>query len=80
MNNTVIIAKIKALFLTGGKYTAKQLNAVCGFNDSRKAISVLRASGMNIQDLRLDNHCKLYWLEIDKNQLELFLGSEVNNE
>ena len=73
MGNNILIAKIRALFLTGGKYTAKQLNALCGFNDSRKAISVLRADGMNIQDIRLQNGCKLYWYVRDVNQLSLEL-------
>ena len=73
MNNTIIIAKIRALFLTGNKYTAKQLNAVCGTNDSRKAISLLRQSGMKIQDIRQVNRCRLYWLEADNNQLKLEL-------
>jgi hypothetical protein len=71
-NNSVLTAKIRGLFLNGGKYTAKQLNALCGFNDSRKAISVLRANGLKILDLRLENNCKLYWLEADKKQLSLF--------
>lgn len=73
MGNNILIAKIRALFLTGGKYTAKQLNALCGFNDSRKAISVLRADGMNIRDIRLQNGCKLYWYVRDVNQLTLEL-------
>lgn len=73
MGNNILTAKIRALFLTGGKYTAKQLNALCGFNDSRKAISVLRANGMNIQDIRLQNGCKLYWYVRDVNQLTLEL-------
>jgi len=77
MNSTIIIARIKALFLSGNKYTAKQLNALCGFNDSRKAISVLRSSGMNIQDIRLDNHCKLYWYVQDLVQTSIqFDGGE----
>jgi hypothetical protein len=73
MNNTIIITKIKALFLSGNKYTAKQLNALCGFNDSRKAISVLRSTGMDIRDLRLENNCKLYWYVANESQLSLFL-------
>jgi len=72
MNNNIIIAKIKALFLTGSKYTAKELNSILGFNDSRKAISVLRSTGMNIKDIRLENRCKLYWFESENNQLSLF--------
>ncbi len=74
MNNTIIIAKIRALFLSGRKYTAKELNSLVGFNDSRKAISVLRAQGMDIKDLRLENRCKLYWLVQDKLQLNLWEG------
>lgn len=73
MNSTVIIAKFRALFLTGNKYTAKQLNSMVGFNDSRKAISVLRSNGMKIRDLRMENRCKLYWYEQDTNQLKLEL-------
>lgn len=69
---TNITAKIKALFLAGGKYTARQLNALCSFNDSRKAISVLRANGMNIQDMRMNNGCKQYWFVRDERQLSLF--------
>ncbi|MBP6609649.1 MAG: hypothetical protein KA206_01010 [Paludibacter sp.] len=71
--NTAIIAKIRGLFNSGNKYTAKQLNALCGFNDSRKVISVLRSEGMDIRDLRLENNCKLYWLQVDINQLKLEL-------
>ena len=73
MNSTIIIAKIRTLFLNGGKYTAKELNALCSFNDARKAISVLRSNGMNIQDIRLDDNCKLYWYVSDINQLKLEL-------
>ena len=70
--NTVITAKIRALFLAGGKYTAKQLNAMYGFNDSRKAISMLRANGMKIQDIRMNDGCKQYWFVRDERQLSLF--------
>jgi len=73
MNSTILIAKIRSLFNGGGKYTARQLNALCGFNDSRKVISVLRQEGMNIRDLRLENQCKIYWLEVSENQLKLEL-------
>ena len=67
-----IQTRIRTLFLTGGKYTAKQLNAMVGFNDSRKAISVLRSTGMDIRDIRTESRCKLYWYQSDKNQLTLF--------
>jgi len=72
MNNTAIIAKVRGLFNSGCKYTAKELNALCRFNDSRKVISVLRSEGMDIRDLRLENQCKLYWLQPNENQLKLF--------
>ncbi len=58
--------QVRLLFLSGNKYTAKEINAVVGFNDARKVISDLRhKEGMRIKDVRLDNHCKLYWLEPD---------------
>lgn len=77
-NNARLVAKIRALFLTGQKYTAKKLNAVCGFNDSRKVISVLRAKGMKIQDVRLENRCKLYWYVSNDSQLSLFEKGGIN--
>lgn len=49
--------------LSGGKFTAKELNSLAGTNDARKLISVLRnKEGWNIVDCRLHNGCKLYWL------------------
>jgi len=76
--NCHITIQIKALFLTGEKYTAKQFNAACGFNDSRKAISALSANGMNIQDIRMNDRCKLYWLVQDDSQLSLFGKGDCN--
>ena len=58
------IATIKALLLRGGRFTAKQLNELSGGNDARKTISVLRRAGMSIQDMRLPDGCKLYWLNM----------------
>lgn len=55
--------QVRRLFLEGGKYTAKELNKIVGFNDARKVISTLRADGLLIKDIRLENQCKLYWLE-----------------
>jgi len=78
MNSTIIIAKIKALFLSGNKYTAKQLNALCGFNDARKCISVLRQDGMQINDVRLVDNSKLYWYVSNENQLSLFQEGGCN--
>ena len=79
MNNTAIIAKIRGLFNSGNKYTAKQINALIGFNDSRKVISVLRQEGMDIRDIRTQNRTKIYWYEPDINQLSLF-GKGCDNE
>lgn len=63
-NREVIRRKVKALFLSGGQYTASEINRICGGNDARKYISQLRNQElMNICDLRLKNGCKLYWYE-----------------
>lgn len=53
---------VKALFRSGRKLTAKEINLVTGGNDARKVISDLRREGLNIQDIRQSNRCKLYWL------------------
>jgi hypothetical protein len=42
--------------------TAKGANDYCGFNDTRKIISVLRREGYKIYDRRLPNGCKQYYL------------------
>lgn len=61
-NNDCIHQRIRHLFLSGGQYTASEINRICGGNDARKAISRLRKEDlMNIRDLRLDSGCKLYW-------------------
>ena len=58
--------QIRKLFREGGKYTAKQLNEITGGNDARKVISDIRhKDGMRIKDIRLNDGCKLYWLEPD---------------
>ena len=67
----------RLLFLSGGKYRAKEINDRVGFNDARKVISTLRREGMRIKDIRLDDGRKLYWLEQD-NQPTLF-GKEAFN-
>lgn len=53
---------VRALFRSGRKLTAKEINLVTGGNDARKVISDLRREGLNIQDIRQSNRCKLYWL------------------
>ena len=58
-----LIQSARKLFLSGGKFTAKELNSLVGTNDARKLISVLRnKEGWQIKDCRLSNGCKLYWL------------------
>lgn len=58
-----LIQSVRKLFLSGGKFTAKELNSLAGTNDSRKLISVLRnKEDWQIEDCRLSNGCKLYWL------------------
>lgn len=58
-----LIQSVRKLFLSGGKFTARQLNQLAGTNDARKIISVLRNKECwKIEDFRLSNGCKLYWL------------------
>lgn len=57
------IQSVRKLFLSGGKFSAKDINSLAGTNDARKIISVLRnKEGWKIEDCRLSNGCKLYWL------------------
>lgn len=68
-----IIQQVRQLFISGGKFTAKQINEAVGFNDARKVISVLRnKENWNIQDFRQSNGCKVYWLVQNDSQLSLF--------
>ena len=58
-----LIQSVRKLFSSSGKFTAKELNSLSGTNDARKLISVLRhKEGWQIEDCRLSNGCKLYWL------------------
>lgn len=58
------IQSVRKLFLSGGKFTAKDINSLAGTNDARKFISVLRhKEGWKIEDCRISNGCKLYWLK-----------------
>lgn len=58
-----LIQSVRKLFLSGDKFTAKELNSLAGTNDAQKLISVLRNDeGFKIEDCRLSNGCKLYWL------------------
>lgn len=70
-NNLPIIARVRELFLSGGKYTANEINSLVGFNDARKVISTLRSEGFNIQDYRLPNQRKVYFLKSDNIQFKI---------
>jgi hypothetical protein len=75
-NNNRIKWLLRKVLREGGRYTAKELNALTGQNDSRKRMSQLRREGMNIQSMWIDNpRCKLYWLQPDE-QPTLFGGQE----
>ena len=77
-DNTCIYRRVRVLFLSGGKYTAAEINDLIGFNDARKVISDLRhKEGWDIQDIRLEDGRKLYWLDSSK-QLSLF-GEDNEN-
>lgn len=72
-HSSQIIRQARSIFLSGRKVTAVELNEEIGFNDARKVISTLRNNeGWNIQDFRLDDGRKLYWLKSDDRQLSLF--------
>ena len=76
--NICIRATIKVLFRSGKKFTAKSINQLTRSNDARKAISVLRRAGWRIQDMRLPDGSKLYWLAEDDRQGVLnFKGTSV---
>ena len=61
-----IIQQVRAIFLSGRKVTAKEINAETNSNDARRVISTLRNDeGWDIKDVRLDDRRKLYWLEPD---------------
>ena len=56
--------KVRQLFLTGGKFTAKEINDRIGFNNARKVISDLQhKENWKIRDVRLEDNGKLYWQE-----------------
>lgn len=58
-----LIQSVRKIFLSGGKYRAVDINHLCQTNDARKLISILRnKEGWQIEDCRLSNGCKLYWL------------------
>lgn len=79
-NSYRIIATVRQIFQSGKKVTARQINEVTGSNDARKVISTLRASGWNIEDIRLPDNRKLYWLVESDRQLPLFTEGANDNE
>ncbi|WP_455641443.1 hypothetical protein [Parabacteroides sp.] len=71
---------VRSLFRSGRKLTAKDINLATGGNDAREVISDLRREGLNIQDIRQANRCKLYWLMPDNRQGELFSLNAQNDD
>lgn len=67
----MIKQEVRKLFLSGCKCTAHEINERIGFNDARKVISTLRTEGWDIQDTKLDDGRKLYWLEDDQRQTKI---------
>jgi hypothetical protein len=55
---------LRKILREGGHFTAVELNALTGQNDSRKRLSEMRREGMNIASVWLDGH-KIYWLVPD---------------
>lgn len=68
IKNICIRSAIKNLFRTRKKFTARNINQLTGSNDARKSISTLRRDGWRIQDMRLPDGSKLYWLAEDDRQ------------
>lgn len=67
-----IIQQVRAIFLSGRKVTAKEINTETDSNDARRVISTLRnKEGWDIKDMRLEDGKKLYWLEPDKRQMTI---------
>lgn len=67
-----IIQQVRTIFLSGRKVTAKEINAETNSNDARRIISTLRSKeSWNIKDMRLESRKKLYWLELDKQQMTI---------
>lgn len=59
-----VIQRVRSIFLSGRKVTAKEINSETNSNDARRVISTLRnVEGWNIADCRLPDNRKLYWLE-----------------
>ena len=74
-----IIQQVRAIFLSGRKVTAKEINAETNSNDARRVISTLRNDeGWDIKDVRLDDRRKLYWLEPDKRQMSIDWEGGIN--
>lgn len=74
-----IIQQVRAIFLSGRKVTAKEINAETDSNDARRVISTLRnKEGWDIKDMRLEDGKKLYWLEPDKRQMTIDWEGDSN--
>lgn len=71
-DNSRIISRIKNIFLSGQRVTARQLNELSGGNDARKYISDLRKEGWKITDMWNGLGSKIYWLVSEDRQFNIF--------
>jgi hypothetical protein len=60
-----LTAQVLEIFKTGQEVTAYGLNRAVGFNDARKAISLIKREGYPIKDRRLPDRRKVYSLPSD---------------
>jgi len=68
---------VRALLLSGGKYSARDINRLCNTNDARKCISTLISRyHMKIRKAWTDGGFKLYWYE-SESMPTLFDGKEA---
>jgi hypothetical protein len=57
--------QVLEILKSGQKVTAVALNKTLGFNNGRKAISLLRGQDYPINDFRLPDRRKVYYLPVD---------------
>ena len=69
-SNYSLTYKCLQIFLSGQRVTAFGLNQNLLFNDARKRISILRRLGYPIQDFRLSDQRKCYFLPNDWEQIK----------
>lgn len=76
-----VIQRVRSIFLSGRKVTAKEINSETNSNDARRVISTLRnVEGWNIVDCRLPDNRKLYWLAENPNDIKSELQEMESKE